>query len=175
MAFSKDINELVTEDTSGLLNQHKSWERVTLRDVVDVVNGYAFSSSGFNTGKGLPLIRIRDVVSGETNTTFEGDFSDDYIVDNGDLLIGMDGDFNSAFWRSGKALLNQRVCKLTAIDHFYSQKFLAYLLPGYLDAIHQNTSAVTVKHLSSKTIQSIPLPLPARKEQNRLVEKIDEL
>ncbi|MFS1981894.1 restriction endonuclease subunit S [Vibrio lentus] len=175
MAFSKDINELVTEDTSGLLNQHKSWERVTLRDVVDVVNGYAFSSSGFNTGKGLPLIRIRDIISGETNTTFEGDFSDDYIVDNGDLLIGMDGDFNSAFWRSGKALLNQRVCKLTASDHFYSQKFLAYLVPGYLDAIHQNTSAVTVKHLSSKTIQSIPLPLPARKEQDRLVEKIDEL
>ncbi|MBF4338411.1 restriction endonuclease subunit S, partial [Vibrio anguillarum] len=62
MAFSKDINELVSEDSSGLLNKHESWERVTLQDVVEVVNGYAFSSSGFNTGKGLPLIRIRDIV-----------------------------------------------------------------------------------------------------------------
>nr|MBF4328617.1 restriction endonuclease subunit S [Vibrio anguillarum] len=49
MAFSKDINELVSEDSSGLLNKHESWERVTLQDVVEVVNGYAFSSSGFNT------------------------------------------------------------------------------------------------------------------------------
>ncbi|PIW59472.1 restriction endonuclease subunit S [Shewanella sp. CG12_big_fil_rev_8_21_14_0_65_47_15] len=175
MAFSKDINELVTEDTTGLLNKHESWERVTLQDVVEVVNGYAFSSSGFNTGKGLPLIRIRDIVSGKTDTTYEGDYSKDYIVENGDLLVGMDGDFHSAFWRSGIALLNQRVCKLTANENFYNQKFLAYLLPGYLDAINQNTSAVTVKHLSSKTIQSIPLPLPTRKEQDRLVEKLEEL
>ncbi|WP_050482430.1 restriction endonuclease subunit S [Pseudoalteromonas sp. S3431] len=175
MAFSKDINELVTEDTSGLLNKHESWERVTLQDVVEVVNGYAFSSSGFNTGKGLPLIRIRDIVSGKTDTTYEGVYSKDYIVNNGDLLVGMDGDFHSGFWRSGIALLNQRVCKLTANKNFYNQKFLAYLLHGYLDAINQNTSAVTVKHLSSKTIQSIPLPLPTRKEQDRLVEKLEEL
>ncbi|EHR41524.1 restriction endonuclease subunit S [Alishewanella jeotgali] len=175
MAFSKDINELVTEDTTGLLNKHESWERVTLQDVVEVVNGYAFSSSGFNTGKGLPLIRIRDIVSGKTDTTYEGDYSKDYIVNSGDLLVGMDGDFHSAFWRSGIALLNQRVCKLTANENFYNQKFLAYLLPGYLGAINQSTSAVTVKHLSSKTIQSIPLPLPTRKEQDRLVEKLEEL
>lgn len=175
MAFSKDINELVTEDTTGLLNKHETWERVTLQDVVEVVNGYAFSSSGFNTGKGLPLIRIRDIVSGKTDTTYEGDYSKDYIVNSGDLLVGMDGDFHSAFWRSGIALLNQRVCKLTANENFYNQKFLAYLLPGYLDAINQSTSAVTVKHLSSKTIQSIPLPLPTRKEQDRLVEKLEEL
>lgn len=175
MAFSKDINELVTEDTTGLLNKHETWERVTLQDVVEVVNGYAFSSSGFNTEKGLPLIRIRDIVSGKTDTTYEGDYSKDYIVNSGDLLVGMDGDFHSAFWRSGIALLNQRVCKLTANENFYNQKFLAYLLPGYLDAINQSTSAVTVKHLSSKTIQSIPLPLPTRKEQDRLVEKLEEL
>ncbi|EGQ8925741.1 restriction endonuclease subunit S [Vibrio parahaemolyticus] len=175
MAFSKDINELVSEDSSGLLNKHESWERVTLQDVVEVINGYAFSSSGFNTGKGLPLIRIRDIVSGKTDTTYEGAYSEEYIVQNGDLLVGMDGDFNSSFWRSGVALLNQRVCKLIANETFYSKKFLAYLLPGYLDAINQNTSAVTVKHLSSKTIQSIPLPLPPRKEQDRLVEKLEEL
>jgi len=175
MAFSQDINELVAEDTSGLLSKHESWQRVPLEYVVEVINGYAFPSTGFNTGKGLPLIRIRDIVSGKTNTTFEGDFSEDYIVNNGDLLIGMDGDFNTDFWRSGAALLNQRVCKLTANENFYNQKFLAYLLPGYLNSIHQKTSAVTVKHLSSKTIQSIPLPLPTKKEQDRLVEKLEEL
>lgn len=174
MAFSKDINELISEDTSGLLGKHQSWERVSLQCVVEVTNGYAFSSSGFNTGKGLPLIRIRDIVSGKTETTYEGNFSDEYIVNNGDLLVGMDGDFNSSFWRSGKALLNQRVCKLTANKKFYNQDFLAYLLPAYLNAINQNTSATTVKHLSSKTVKNIPLPLPAKQEQDRIVEKLDE-
>jgi len=175
MAFSKDINELISEDKSGLLNKHNSWERVKLNDVVDVLNGFAFSSKGFNTGTGLPLIRIRDIVSGITETTYDGDYNEEYLVDNGDLLVGMDGDFNSAFWRSGKALLNQRVCKLVANEAFYSQRFLAYLLPGYLSAIHEHTSSVTVKHLSSKTIQSIPLPLPPQNEQTRITAKLDEL
>lgn len=175
MAFSKDINELISEDKSGLLNKHNSWERVTLNEVVDVLNGFAFSSKGFNTGTGLPLIRIRDIVSGITETTYDGDYNEEYLVDNGDLLVGMDGDFNSAFWRSGKALLNQRVCKLVANEEFYSQRFLAYLLPGYLSAIHEHTSSVTVKHLSSKTIQSIPLPLPPQNEQTRITAKLDEL
>ncbi|WP_417315986.1 restriction endonuclease subunit S [Cycloclasticus pugetii] len=175
MAFSKDINELISEDRSGLLNKHNSWERVKLNEVVDVLNGFAFSSKGFNTGTGLPLIRIRDIVSGITETTYDGDYNEEYLVDNGDLLVGMDGDFNSAFWRSGKALLNQRVCKLVANEEFYSQRFLAYLLPGYLSAIHEHTSSVTVKHLSSKTIQSIPLPLPPQNEQTRITAKLDEL
>ncbi|PKM18836.1 MAG: restriction endonuclease subunit S [Gammaproteobacteria bacterium HGW-Gammaproteobacteria-15] len=175
MAFSKNINELISEDTTGLLHMHASWQRVTLEDVVDVLNGYAFPSSGFNTGHGLPLIRIRDIVSGKTDTTYEGPYNDTYLVNNGDLLVGMDGDFNSAFWQSGIALLNQRVCKLSAMEHFYNRKFLAYVLPGYLKAINEHTSAQTVKHLSSKTIQSIPLPLPPYEEQNRISEKLDQV
>jgi type I restriction enzyme, S subunit len=174
MAFTSNIENLIKEDTSGLLNKHKSWERVTLKDVAEVLNGYAFSSNYFNRNKGLPLIRIRDVVSGKTETYYDGPFYDEYLIKNGDLLVGMDGDFNSAFWSSGEALLNQRVCKITTYD-LYNQMFLAYVLPGYLHVIHQNTSSQTVKHLSSKTIQSIKLPLPPKKEQARIVDKLEEV
>ncbi|MEY3882593.1 MAG: Type restriction enzyme EcoKI specificity protein, partial [Pseudomonadota bacterium] len=40
---------------------------------------------------------------------------------------------------------------------------------------NQHTSAITVKHLSSKTIGDIELPLPPRSEQTRIVEKLEEL
>ncbi|MFT0635762.1 hypothetical protein ACMFY5_27245, partial [Pseudomonas sihuiensis] len=48
-------------------------------------------------------------------------------------------------------------------------------LPGYLAAINANTPSVTVKHLSSKTIGEIELPLPPRAEQTRIVVKLEEL
>ncbi|TVQ38005.1 MAG: restriction endonuclease subunit S [Wenzhouxiangella sp.] len=87
----------------------------------------------------------------------------------------MDGDFNSRIWDGGKALVNQRVCTLKAHERFYSQKLLAYALPGYLSLINDHTSSVTVKHLSSRTVQDIPLPLPPLNEQHRIVEKIETL
>ena len=175
MAFTKKIEELIAEDSSGLLGKHHSWQRVLLTDVAKVLNGYAFASNRFNKSTGLPLIRIRNIISGKTETYFDGNFDDDYLVVDGDLLVGMDGDFNSAFWQSGKALLNQRVCKITPIEKFYNKFFLAYILPFYLDAINQHTSSQTVKHLSSRTIQSILLPLPPVNEQNDIVDKIEEL
>ncbi|OGX89471.1 hypothetical protein BEN47_19680 [Hymenobacter lapidarius] len=54
-------------------------------------------------------------------------------------------------------------------------KFLFFSLPGYLKAIHKVTSAVTVKHLSSRSISEIPLPLPPLPEQRRIVAKLEEL
>lgn len=176
MAFSKSIEELIQEDTSGLLSKHDSWERVLLSDIAKVLNGYAFPSSYFNSaGKGLPLIRIRDVISGKTETFYSGPFENEYLVADGDLLIGMDGDFNSSYWCGGKALLNQRVCKISVFSNHYHKKFLGYLLPNYLNAINQNTSSTTVKHLSSATISNILLPLPPENEQVRIVEKLDTL
>ena len=73
------------------------------------------------------------------------------------------------------ALLNQRVCKITVrTEAYYSQRFLRWVLPGYLDAVHRSTSSVTVKHLSSETVKELPIPLPPRPEQERIVAAIEE-
>jgi len=89
--------------------------------------------------------------------------------------VGMDGDFNTGLWGSEAALLNQRVCKLSPNEKHYDKRLLAFALPGYLAAINANTPSVTVKHLSSKTIGEIGLPLPPRAEQTRIIEKLEEL
>lgn len=57
----------------------------------------------------------------------------------------------------------------------YSSEFFFYCLQPYLNAINQETSSVTVKHLSSRTINQIPLPLPPLPEQRAIVSKIEQL
>ncbi|MGR2928870.1 restriction endonuclease subunit S [Acidithiobacillus ferriphilus] len=175
MAFTMTVAELIDADTSGMLGKHATWERVQLAEVATILNGAPFDSALFSTTEGMPLIRIRDVTTGQTNTYYTGAYEDAYLVQQGDLLVGMDGDFNSGFWGSKAALLNQRVCKISPVESFYDKRLLAFTLPGYLAAINANTPSVTVKHLSSKTIGEIGFPLPPRAEQTRIVAKLEEL
>lgn len=175
MAFTAKIADLIADDKTGLLAKHESWERVQLSEIASILNGAPFDSSMFSTISGVPLARIRDVIAGETSTYYTGEYDDVYLLSQGDLLIGMDGDFNTGYWGAKPALLNQRVCKLTPNSKFYDKALLGYVLPGYLAAINANTPSITVKHLSSKTVGEIELPLPPLAEQTRIVEKLEEL
>jgi type I restriction enzyme, S subunit len=168
-------DEIVERSSSALLGIHPAWKRVRLGDVADVLNGFAFKSAFFTKNGGVPLVRIRDVGQSETEAFYTGEYEERYLVQPGDLIIGMDGDFRTARWSGPTALLNQRVCRLTVRSpDLYDEAFLYYALPGYLDAVHAFTSSVTVKHLSSRTITDLPLPLPPLAEQRRIVAAIEE-
>lgn len=130
-----------------------------LEKYVDILSGYAFKSQLFNTEKkGIPIIRIRDVTSNAVSTYYDGQYKNEYLIANGDLLIGMDGRFNLIEWGGGKALLNQRVCKITPRVGKVDTNFIKHLLPKSLKEIEDRTSFVTVKHLSVKDIKEISLP-----------------
>ncbi|WP_347094066.1 restriction endonuclease subunit S [Sphingomonas parapaucimobilis] len=152
-----------------------SWPMVSLGELVEVFSGFAFKSDRFNaSGEGLPLVRIRDVKGGESETYYSGEFTERFVVSDGDLLVGMDGEFNCAPWRGGRALLNQRVCRVTATDHRMDQDYLRRFLPAALKVIEARTSFVTVKHLSSKDIAAIQIPLPPLLEQRRIAAILDQ-
>jgi len=143
-------------------------KKVKISDIVEVFNGYAFDSDSFNSdGKGLPIIRIRDVVPGYSETFYSGEYPKEYLIDNGALLVGMDGEFNIEFWKGGKALLNQRVCQIIPKDSA-DILFLKYRLSLLLKRIEDGTPFVTVKHLSSEKLKDEEIELPPLTEQKRI-------
>jgi type I restriction enzyme S subunit len=145
-----------------------------LGDAVDVLSGFAYEAEHFNQTEGMPLIRIRDVVRGFSNTRYSGEVDAKFIVQNGEILIGMDGNFNTARWTGGPALLNQRVCKVTARAGILDEGFLFHLLPKELKKIEDATAFVTVKHLSVKGIRDIDVALPPLPEQRRIAAILDQ-
>ncbi|MGD2247934.1 MAG: restriction endonuclease subunit S [Candidatus Methanofastidiosia archaeon] len=175
MALTIPVSEIVEKSSNPFLQIHSSWKRVLLDDIAEILNGFAFKSNKFSKSKGFPLLRIRDIGREYTDCFYDGPYDPNYVIKPGDLVIGMDGDFNCSRWSGPEALLNQRVCKVTIVSNYYNPKFLDIALPGYLKAINEKTSSVTVKHLSSKSIVEIPLPLPPLPEQQRIVTKIEEL
>jgi len=174
VALTLSVAEIIERNANGMLGKHPSWERVRLGDIADVQNGAAFESHYFNhEGRGMPLLRIRDVFSGKTEAFYDGPYEDTFIVHPGDLVIGMDGDFNHWPWTGPPALLNQRVCRLIFRSPHVLPKFVFYVLGGYLEAVNWATPSITVKHLSSKTVADLLLPLPPLAEQDRIVGKIE--
>ena len=154
-----------------------SWKVVKLGQYVKILNGYPFDSSRFtNSNKNTyPLIRIRDVVRGYTETFTDEDCPDEYKIKKDEILIGMDGDFNISRWKSDFGLLNQRVCKISTVSKDLDEKFLFYYLPIPLKLINDATPSVTVKHLSSTSLQELHFPLPTLAEQQRIVNRIESM
>ncbi|MBO4531502.1 MAG: restriction endonuclease subunit S [Prevotella sp.] len=151
----------------------EGWQYIALSSVCEVQNGFAFNSKLFNeSNNGLPLIRIRDIKRGYSLTYTDETCSDEFFVEDGDMLIGMDGDFNIGEWKGGHALLNQRVCKLIPSENILA-KFIFYFIPEALQKINDKTAFSTVKHLSSKQVNAILLPNLPLSEQQSIVDYLD--
>lgn len=151
-----------------------NWTYKKLTDVCGIQYGFPFDSHCFTDDSSFPpLIRIRDVMRGFSETFYNGDVPEDYYVKAGEYLIGMDGEFNIAPWRSEKALLNQRVCKIYSSDANTSIHFIYYSLIKLLKQIEAETPSVTVKHLSAKRLNQIELPIPSLDEQKSIVHELD--
>ena len=150
-------------------------EFLPLGDVCKIFSGFAFDSSAFNTNRvGLPLIRIRDVNTGYSETFYSGEYDDRFLVADGDILVGMDGDFRATRWQHGKALLNQRVCRLERFSPVIIKDYVYYQVQGILDRIHQSIQGSTVKHLSSRDFAKAKIPVPPLPVQQEIVRILDE-
>ena len=146
-----------------------------LTDICDIQYGYAFDSKCFTEDSSYPpLVRIRDVKRGYSETYYSGEYPEEYILSAGDLLVGMDGEFNIARWKCAGALLNQRVCKLVA-KIGTNEEYLRFAMSKALKKIEQRTAFVTVKHLSAKELNKLELNVPELSNQDRIADILNRL
>ena len=139
----------------------------TLNDTVNVISGFPFDSEKFDTeGVGTPLIRIRDIQRGYSETFTTEAFDEQYRINKYELLVGMDGMFDIARWQSDEAALNQRVCCLR-MKGSENDTFIQYLVQPILKHIENGTNATTVKHISTKQINGIRVPIASYEQKNK--------
>jgi len=154
----------------------KGWRYKKLVEVSDIQYGYPFDSKFFCDDNNYPpLIRIRDVTRGFSETYYKGDVPNEYWIHEGDYLIGMDGEFNIAKWGKKPGLLNQRVCKIEAHPDSLDGEFMMYFMKGCLKKIEDETPFVTVKHLSAKKLNQVKLALPPINEQKEIASELNAI
>ena len=139
----------------------EGWERVPFLDIAIPTYGHPFQSSLFtDDGEGLPLVRIRDVLAGESKTFTLEEAPPDRRLQNGDMLIGMDGDFHMGLWAGGEAWLNQRVVRIKS-KGAVADYLLFNLLEEPICALNETITGTTVVHLGAKELKEIRLFLPS--------------
>ncbi len=170
-----------------ILEIPEDWEVGILDDeLLSILPGFAFKSELFDDKEGTPLIRVRDIGKNKTETSYKGPFDAVYLVKQGDILIGMDGEFDVSRWGGLDALLNQRVCRISSRDIArLDNGFLFFVIQEPIKQIERRISLTTVKHLSTKDVQKITIPLPPVLEQQKIaailsivgeaIQKTDEI
>lgn len=151
------------------------WEVKRLGTLLRFQVGYPFSSVFFNRDDhGYRLIKNRDLRSEDQVFNYFGPFDSSYLVQDGDVLIGMDGDFMPCIWNKGPALLNQRVGRILAFPSL-DKIFSYYMLIKSLKAIEAITSSTTVKHLSHGDIENIEEAIPDVTEQTAIAAVLTDM
>lgn len=152
-----------------------AWEVKRLGSVLKMQVGFPFSSAFFSTREiGPRLVRNRDLRSNDDLVFYSGAFADQFLLYDGDILIGMDGDFSPTIWSGGTALLNQRVGRLKALAKI-DLRFCYYVLQDELKKIESVTSGTTVKHLSHYDIEKIAVRMPGVDEQQAIAAVLSDM
>lgn len=154
------------ESEVGLIPDN--WKCEQLGSNITLLTGAPFKSELFSSNGGVPLIRIRDLLRGFSETDYVGEYDERYVVGTGDVLVGMDGEFHVVRWKGTRALLNQRVLRISARPGISDEGFLFFLVAAAIGKIHDGISATTVKHLSTKDLLGLTAAIPPLPEQQKI-------
>ena len=144
--------------------------KTNLYDFADIQMGFAFKAEAFNeVGEGIPIIRIRDIPNQITKSYTTQEVENQYWVEKGDLLIGMDGDFHMNEWLGQRGYLVQRVCRLRT-KNVLNQSYLWQALKEPIHYYQTTISGATVAHLGKKHLEEIFIYQPKASMKNELEE-----
>ena len=133
------------------------WEVKPVFDELDITYGYPFSTDLFtDVPTNKPLIRIRDILEGTISAYTTEEVSDKYRLQEGDVLVGMDGNFHMNYWHNNTTYLNQRCVRLRSRhDSNITSIQIFYGIQPYIKAKEKTTKGSTVGHLSDKDMKGL--------------------
>lgn len=147
------------EDVEFIDGLPKGWSEKLLIDVAEIQYGYSFDGKLFNSnGEGNPIVRIRNISDGVTSdfTTEEAD--NDYIIHNGDIIVGMDGEFHINSWCGHDAYLVQRTCSIRPYDE-NMKGFIFQAIYEPIKFFEATLVGATVAHLGKKHLDTIKIKI----------------
>ncbi len=159
-------------------NLPSGWSVGKLGDLVDVINGYPFSSEDFSETGNFPIIKITNItepnIDLSTTQYYLGKIENRMkkcVVNQNDILISMTGShmnqINSAVGKIGRydyefsSLLNQRVGKLN--PKFQCQEFVFFTMLQQnikMEILMAATGSANQANISSDTIKGIEIIIP---------------
>ena len=161
-----------------------SWVWCGLHEIADVSLGKTLDRQR-NTGTYKTYLRSVNVRWGFIDLDdvkemrFEESEEDRYSLQFGDLLICEGGEAGrAAIWKyKNKSMRYQNALHRARFRFGIKADFYLYALRHYQNTkiLDNYIKGVTIKHLTGQALRQMSFPLPPIKEQQRIVEKIEEI
>lgn len=152
------------------MNKYKT---IRLGDAASFINGYAFKPSDWSE-KGKKIIRIQNLTksSNEANH-YNGTLDPKYNVSKGDLLISWSATLGVYEWNEEDAWLNQHIFKVVFDKEEYNKSYFKYQIYSLLSKMQEQVHGATMKHITKKKFDAIPIPLPPLPTQQKIAAILD--
>ncbi len=176
----------------------EGWKECKIKDVCQIIGGYAFKSKDFKSAADIPIVKIKSLKDKKI-VIFDGEYVDEsflelnekYHINYNDFIIALTGSHitlpSSAVGRVAKSnhkktlLLNQRVGKFDVDVKLCSHDFLYHFLTT--DYFFQNIGlrakgAANQANVSAGEVGSIEIhlpPLPTQRKIAAILSAYDDL
>jgi type I restriction enzyme S subunit len=183
-AVTKGLDENVKLKPSGfdwLGDVPDHWLVTKLKYFATIHGGYAFSSDSFQAD-GIQLLRIGNVYQNRLALKRQPSFLDEsfvethkgFVINRGDIIMSLTGTLGKTDYgyavqvdKDGPFMLNQRVARITAIEHTIAQEYLIYAIrsESYLKQLYSLPSGTKQANLSNDNVTNIPISVPSTIEE----------
>ena len=168
-------------DGIDMENLPEGWEKKSVYDTTNFINGAAFKESDFEFYKiGLPIIKIAELKKGVDDQT---DFTlkqlpTKYKITNGDMLYSWSGNPETSLevfkWFGGDAWLNQHIFKLE-FENKHSKYFVYYMLKELkreFVRLAEGKQTTGLGHVTIADLKDLTIPYPTEKDLTRFEKTI---
>lgn len=146
-----------------------------LGQICDFHSGNAWKASKFKD-EGIPIIRINNMKPNATDFKYwdwEEPYDSKYFVEEGDILVSLSGTIKTYKWVGVKALLNQRIVKVTAKENI-NIDWVYYQLSNVIERISDKGKDAVIKNVSVTALKKYEVDVPDLPTQNKIVALLDK-
>lgn len=152
----------------------EGWDISKVKYVGRYINGYAFKPDQWGQD-GLPIIRIQNLSgSSKSINYFDGKISDDYLIDDGDILISWSATLDAFIWNYGKGWLNQHIFKAIPNVQKIHKSYFFHLMKIAMLNMSSDKHGSAMQHVTNQIFGNFQVPLPSLSEQKLIADFLDE-
>ncbi len=169
-------------------SKNSIWITIEISDYVDIVRGYAFKTSDYES-KGYPIVRVTNISTlGQLNLTEnmvylsterEDEFNSILLRDNDFLMVMVGatiGKYAKVITKGQKLFLNQNMwCLRVKQPEYNSQKFAFYALQKVIDIFLRNMQGSARNFFTQSEFGKAIIELPPLPEQKKIVEVLSSI
>ena len=169
----KPLAEIKKEEIPFDIPENWRWEK--LGNVVRFINGRAYSADELLSKGKYKVLRVGNFFTNESWYYSDLELPEEKYCYNGDLLYAWSASFGPRIWNGNKTIFHYHIWNVDYNRDSLNRDFLYWYFEWDKNTIRKSTTGSTMIHVSMTNMVQRLLPLPPIEEQQRIVEKLNQI